>query len=357
MIKKLLLLIFVLLFIPIVYSFHNVLFEYNATSLSVVEGLTISGSLSDTFIDDETSFIIQEIEVIGNDIFILEINFTIQPVDNIQKIILLLNASAIFNEPDDFVEISIFNFNSQTFFTFSEIINETDKVLNLTITSTPSVYISNNIIRTRFTDIDNIVTPINDNLSLDFYNLIINDSVNDINISLIAPDNNTITSNNIVDFEFNIERIANCSLMIDDISVNRTLFPEGNNSFTQNLTVGLYNWHIDCHNGEDEETETRRLRIIFAPIPPFTFCENTIPETIIIFFLFIFAFSFMILPSILRISQLYIVSGVVNIMVGIAYFFLLCLAMLNWLISILFIGLGFFFMAIFLMEVYDKKFG
>ncbi len=92
------------------------------------------------------------------------------------------------------------------------------------------------------------------------------------NITLVSPadGDSSLTGTNNVDFEYNVseENLANCSLIINDIEdqTNNSINVSITNEFTKSLSVGSYDWKINCVDfaGNIQNSSARTL-IINSP--------------------------------------------------------------------------------------------
>ena len=93
------------------------------------------------------------------------------------------------------------------------------------------------------------------------------------NITLVSPadGDSSLTGTNNVDFEYNVseENLANCSLIINDIEdqTNNSINISITNEFTKSLSVGSYDWKINCVDfaGNIQNSSARTLIINSPP--------------------------------------------------------------------------------------------
>ena len=93
------------------------------------------------------------------------------------------------------------------------------------------------------------------------------------NITLVSPadGDSSLTGTNNVDFEYNVseENLANCSLIINDIEdqTNNSINVSITNEFTKSLSVGSYDWKINCVDfaGNIQNSSARTLIINSPP--------------------------------------------------------------------------------------------
>ena len=91
-------------------------------------------------------------------------------------------------------------------------------------------------------------------------------------VSLVAPVNNTLeSSSSIVTFMYNVtdvSTIANCSLYIDNTlnQTDTTITKDTNQTFTQFLANGNYNWSVKCFDsvGLEGANEVYNLSINYS---------------------------------------------------------------------------------------------
>jgi hypothetical protein len=102
----------------------------------------------------------------------------------------------------------------------------------------------------------------------------INVDVTPPNITLLFPENNNLSSNNTVIFNYNVTEnylIANCSLIINgSVAESNASFVQGNmtQNFTKTLPRGLYNWTITCTDASNNtgEAASRLVNVIDADL-------------------------------------------------------------------------------------------
>ena len=97
------------------------------------------------------------------------------------------------------------------------------------------------------------------------------DTINPV-INLISPNNNSGDNDGNVTFSYNVSEantVTNCSLIINNLinTTNRTITKDATINFTlNNMTVGSYNWSINCSDSSNNinSSETRRLSVILT---------------------------------------------------------------------------------------------
>ena len=93
------------------------------------------------------------------------------------------------------------------------------------------------------------------------------------NMTLVSPadGDSSLTGTNNVDFEYNVseENLVNCSLIINDIEdqTNNSINVSITNEFTKSLSVGSYDWKINCVDfaGNIQNSSARTLIINSPP--------------------------------------------------------------------------------------------
>jgi len=180
------------------------------------------------------------------------------------------------------------------------------------------------------------------NSSENNYSLNINQTFVDIfTLDLLAPVNNTITEETNITFQYSTSYANNCSLYVNSIEIDNQLtsgLTEVNNNFT---TTGLKRWNVNCTDGD---SGTYMFIITTAPEPFIQFC--TIPLTTIglmgIFLLISILFIFITVYT--RLEILWLITGLLWIITGVAVWYLMqCFSPFNIILSIIFWGLGIFF--------------
>ncbi|MFH1641752.1 MAG: CARDB domain-containing protein [Nanoarchaeota archaeon] len=109
-------------------------------------------------------------------------------------------------------------------------------------------------------------------------------------VSLISPSNNTLDTDGIRVFSYNvtddISNISNCSLIFDGVveQTNRSIIKGIRQNFTViTLTTRQYNWSINCTDASDNantnSSEVRNLTVIKVTSGPFIYLESPANNT------------------------------------------------------------------------------
>ncbi len=92
-----------------------------------------------------------------------------------------------------------------------------------------------------------------------------------LSVSLISPSDGSSTLNTSIFFDYTLISpvSVNCSLFIDgnNVDTNNNL-TSGDHNFTQTLTPALYSWYVNCTNGTETALSDTWSFIITSPSPP-----------------------------------------------------------------------------------------
>lgn len=168
-------------------------------------------------------------------------------------------------------------------------------------------------------------------------------------IVLYTPCNGCVWDSYLVDYSFENNVSGFYSLWVDTGTgfnqVNDLYYNTGLHHIYQtyynNYTV---NWYV---RGNDSQSLTWTYYLNITDIPVEIPCDERLTQTNVFFLGFILFLSivFMLMPVMLRIRELWLISGLFQLLISILFFFYLpvCYSM-NFFISLVFFGLGLFFM-------------